>query len=985
MKNNLLVIRRQVVSILVAFMLLSVIPAMIDRDGFASAATQGTITKSIISSYTWQAIEGGTASALRLGTSEYYLINAYADGSHHQWLYTIKVYNDNATIKQSLVDSYEYAAHTGYYGNLIKVNTNIYAVSYYRGDLNCIKTFKVYENNGTIQKSVIDTMTLTNPGSTVKYRGFIHLSKNMYVIATAHPTNSTGYLVSVYIDQYGNMPSSFNDSAPFYRKATYEQTCCRVDNNTVCVVWGDSATRDGYMATYNISATTGAITRQNASWWKFEAGQARIPNINPLGANRYAVTYYDQGIGKAEINTVNISSSGMINKSWVRKHYYDTTMGMGAVVFPINENQTYGIAYKNATITAGNGGLKTLNINSAGVIPTTNISAYQFEAWNCSNYPNPIWVNKSYYLIIYSGGNYQTVRGLACTVSIQKNWAIPTVQLIAPENQTVNLNKQPKCRIWANDSDGGTLTVNFYENSTGSWIKRQTNLTVNSAVQWNYSQASNPGTRYYWRATVSDGLSNISKTYWFTTKETTDHIPTTCVIAPKNQTVNINYKPTCKIWANDSAGGPLTINWYENSTGSWVRRQKNTSAANTVVQWNYTQAVTKLKCYWWKVTIDDNTTNVSETYYFTTRDNVSWDGGWNPGSFSYDSNGFAKSGDGLCFIYSKTSSNPDVYRAEGWGGPTSTLYEWAFILRNKQGLLQTVNMYISASSSMRAFYSTPINGHIFKPWYTEDGVTFTKCESSYNYTTNTFTYWFTPNSQYCKVSIFFPWNYAMNQAFAALYGGPSYAKVSTIATSPKGRSVKMIEFSNDFTTEVGKQHVVMIARQHAVESMDSGCIEGLVRHIAETASLRQNVHWYIIPAMDVDGIASNGDGRNFQTWNKSIVQEVVAVREYFNQIDADYGVEVFFDWHSLGSGLSSHTLCRDSAALVLGNLIYNEVPRYFPYISSYGNATAFGYAYLNWGSMAFTPEVSQADWSYTHSGLKEDGAKFADVIVDYIT
>ncbi len=363
----------------------------------------------------------------------------------------------------------------------------------------------------------------------------------------------------------------------------------------------------------------------------------------------------------------------------------------------------------------------------------------------------------------------------------------------------------------------------------------------------------------------------------------------------------------------------------------------------------------------------------------------SWDGGWDPINQSYDANGFATDGDGMCFFYSKTSSNPDVYQAEGWNGPTSTLYEWCFMLRNKQGINQTIHQFISEGSGMRTFYSTVLDGHIFKPWYTEDGVTFTKCESSYDSATYTFTYWFTPTSQYCKVACFFPWNYAMNQAWADTFEGQSYARVTDVATSPKIRTVRMVEFSNDFSTEEGKKHVVMIARQHAVESADSACIWGLMEEIAETPSLRENIHWYIIPAMDVDGLALDSvSGRpGFQTWNQDVVQEVVAVRTLFNSIHENYTIDMFFDWHSQGSGLSSHILCRSTEALIIGSLIHTAIPRYDYYTSTYGDATAFGYAYLHWGCFAYTPEVCQANWSHTYNLLKNDGIQIANILENY--
>jgi hypothetical protein len=98
-----------------------------------------------------------------------------------------------------------------------------------------------------------------------------------------------------------------------------------------------------------------------------------------------------------------------------------------------------------------------------------------------------------------------------------------------------------------------------------------------------------------------------------------DLIPVTYLVAPKNQTINVTRKPMCTIWANDSLGHPLTINFYENSTGPLVHRQKNSGILNSIVQWNYSQANLFSKRYYWRTTIDDGNTNISRTYYFTTK------------------------------------------------------------------------------------------------------------------------------------------------------------------------------------------------------------------------------------------------------------------------------------------------------------------------------------------------------------------------------
>ena len=99
--------------------------------------------------------------------------------------------------------------------------------------------------------------------------------------------------------------------------------------------------------------------------------------------------------------------------------------------------------------------------------------------------------------------------------------AAPSIDLLNPSpNGTTGISTKPICRIRANDGDGDTLTVYWYENTTGSWVLRQTNSSVlaNSIVSWTYTQASDYSTTYWWRVAVNDSMDNTTKGYTFTTE-----------------------------------------------------------------------------------------------------------------------------------------------------------------------------------------------------------------------------------------------------------------------------------------------------------------------------------------------------------------------------------------------------------------------------------------------------------------------------------
>jgi hypothetical protein len=360
-----------------------------------------------------------------------------------------------------------------------------------------------------------------------------------------------------------------------------------------------------------------------------------------------------------------------------------------------------------------------------------------------------------------------------------------------------------------------------------------------------------------------------------------------------------------------------------------------------------------------------------------------WDGNWHPETQTYDANGITKTGEGIAMNYTKTSSNPDEYTI-------SVAYEWQFYLRNKQGIPQTFHISVPTTAAMYPFYHTVHDGHVFKPWYTEDGVTFTRCESSYDDATSVFTFTFTPASQYSLTSIFYPWNYTKNQSFMTWLQNQNhpFMNISQVTTSPNGRNVTMVEITDDFSLpETNKKHVFMIGRQGAVESMNSPILAAMINHIADVPVLRQNMHWYFILEINPDGCAGVG-GFQDQTWDTNVNPIIVAVRNKCQQIENDYTLDMFFDWHALGSGFGSHIIYDplDTVAPIVCALMrqyMGAVGRWGYWSAEYGNHVAFSYAFHTWGAISFTPEPSQAEWNYTAALLKNDGEKIADAIYDY--
>ena len=96
----------------------------------------------------------------------------------------------------------------------------------------------------------------------------------------------------------------------------------------------------------------------------------------------------------------------------------------------------------------------------------------------------------------------------------------PTQSSPSPTNSSTGISLTPTCNITIADPDGDAMTVNFYENSTGSYVLRQTNSScANGTYRWTDAQATSYGLKYYWKVYVNDGKGyNVSAWYCFTTQ-----------------------------------------------------------------------------------------------------------------------------------------------------------------------------------------------------------------------------------------------------------------------------------------------------------------------------------------------------------------------------------------------------------------------------------------------------------------------------------
>ena len=458
----------------------------------------GLIGNTLVSTYEWGPTKGRQAQSLRLGTSEYYLIASNADADNDLYLSTIHVENDDGTITNTIVDSWEigpdaYMQSPGTY--LCHVTGDIYAITYQHDTTNNIlKTFSVSSTTGMIQKTPIDTFTLSNRSCS---QSMIRLTPTIFVIASQKIWNNsnTGYLETVYIDPSGNIGNSINDTQNF---STYVEglvnpaiKLCSVDSNTIAIIYTGTGT-DGYLVTYNISSI-GDIQNTNASWYEFDPTQAVTPDIIRIASGNYAIVYSDSA-SDGWIKRVLITDSGTITKSISETLEFDIAdCWYPQISYCGNTSWNtywYAITYRG---TSGDGFITMVEITKSGYyISDLIIDTLEFDTLDCQWTPSLLFVNETYYFIIYPGADSGTdgSDGWAATINIYTNNQPPIISNPIPANQAITIDPNPSLTVSVNDADRGGLNVTWYSNSTGPWIAFGKNNTGISPIrdQYEYDQ-----------------------------------------------------------------------------------------------------------------------------------------------------------------------------------------------------------------------------------------------------------------------------------------------------------------------------------------------------------------------------------------------------------------------------------------------------------------------------------------------------------------
>ena len=131
---------------------------------------------------------------------------------------------------------------------------------------------------------------------------------------------------------------------------------------------------------------------------------------------------------------------------------------------------------------------------------------------------------------------------------------------------------------------------------------------------------------YTWTVRVTDATSWTNTTYDFTVESDPgggpppNSAPTVSNPYPADEATLVSFAPICHVLVADANLDSIDVNFYwYNDTSEWGKMQTNSSVSSgNTIYWTFNNASEYNTVYYWNVTVDDGTDNITYSYSFTT-------------------------------------------------------------------------------------------------------------------------------------------------------------------------------------------------------------------------------------------------------------------------------------------------------------------------------------------------------------------------------
>jgi uncharacterized OB-fold protein len=287
-----------------------------------SIAANGTITHSVISTYTFDSTACYTPDIIHVSGTVWAIAYRYTSGSTNRgYLKTVNIAN-NGTITQSVISTLTFESSGGYEPSIVQVSGVYYAIAY-RGSSNkgTLKTVSI-SATGVIGSSVISTLTFD---STAGYEPkIIQTSGSIFAILYI---NSSNYLMlkTVNIASNGVIGSSIISSVvadPDYDQCSWPDIIKISDTVFACIYTATADYPD--LATVHIAAD-GTISRTVIDLAEYDY-LLYTPRIIHISGNIYMICGRGNN-NRGAVSTVNIKDDGTITNWTISSYTFNSSYG----------------------------------------------------------------------------------------------------------------------------------------------------------------------------------------------------------------------------------------------------------------------------------------------------------------------------------------------------------------------------------------------------------------------------------------------------------------------------------------------------------------------------------------------------------------------------------------------------------------------------------------------------------------------------------
>ncbi len=366
-----------------------------------SIYTYGAISDSK-TSWEYDAQEGYYPDVIRLGSSNYYAIVSTGDTGTEMdgYIRVVQAWNNNGSIRNSLIDSYEYDASDGYYPRIRNIAGDIYGIAYYADTANVIKvvTVDIDDADGDITGAIIDTKELSFDTVNTYPLDFIRVSGQVFAVAYSNITTVEGILETIWINDSGTINDSSLDCIEFNASYALHPRMCMLDSNTV-VIAHYASTGYGWISTFNISSV-GYIGTTRSDSLMFDSAVGTMADIIRVYKDMYVMAYEGSG-NDGWMKTVRIDETGDISGTTsigiTDSYEFDKADGGFQRLLSLN-NSLFVLTYQG---TGADGWMKTISISKEGDIGCFEYDELEFDTTDSVTYAPIISMGGDYYLFAW--------------------------------------------------------------------------------------------------------------------------------------------------------------------------------------------------------------------------------------------------------------------------------------------------------------------------------------------------------------------------------------------------------------------------------------------------------------------------------------------------------------------------------------------------------------------------------------------------------